>query len=117
MRRSGWSRDFRISGGPEISGDFVPRFLIEVLRRSLVGSSCEEISNRGLGKTFRVTRRSGDFVEGPLIYKSCQVESSCKEISYGFPTRRSRDIRRFRTEISHRGLAKKSCREFLRRDL
>ena len=37
-----------------------------------MGSSGEEISNRGLGKRSRDTSRSGDLVEGPLIYRSCQ---------------------------------------------
>ena len=50
--------------------------------------SCRELLLREL----RGPRISGDLVEGPFIYKSCQVESSCREITYGFPTRKSRDI-------------------------
>ena len=81
---------------------------MEVLRRDLVESSCIEISHGGLVKRscrelllreLRGPRISGDLVEGPFIYKSCQVESSCREITYGFPTRRSRDIWRSCLEV------------------
>ena len=99
MKRPRRSRDIRRSCIEISHRGLVKRTYRELLsrglshsHRGLVGSSCEEISNKGLGKRFRVSRTSGDLVEGPLIYKSCQVESSCREISFGFPTRRSRDI-------------------------
>ena len=68
---------------------------IEICHGGLVKKSCRELLLRDLGGP----GISGDLVEGPLIYKSCQVESSCREITYGFPTRRSRDSWRSCLEV------------------
>ena len=71
------------------------------LSRDLVESSRKEISHRG------VARRSRD------------MRKSCQQIPHRGLARRSRGIRRSCIEIfhSHRGLAKRSCRELRQKHL